>query len=597
MSDFIFSTKSLPTGKLNAMIASIYNEDVPNISEYHGNWGSLAVSKNMHFGFSPIETEEFICFIIGAPLVSFADKCNIKDCDSNFYTQEVFKRWKDKKQIKWDEDFSGPFVIGLLNKQLCRLDLITDLMSFIPVYEATYNEHLIVGTHVDSLARTLGRNQINDVVSIADFIMHGYVTYPYTLYKNIRQVSPASVHTWNFIKDSSYKSEYYWRPLEKKIDMTIKQTAKCLREGLADYTTKIASDMDHIALFISGGEDSRTVLSLLPREINKDAFIFLDNMNREGVIAKQVAERFDANFNMVKRPPNYYLDVLVECNNLVGSGSQSTHVHTYGFHKNCSFDKYSAIFGGLFSDALLKGSRIRKIKGHWRVPFMPQLKRRNDYHNEDLSSMYLDESILKELTERHRVHYKWIYSMRPKSADEWFELWPSSMNFNIPNLHGNRRLFRSYEPFMSSQVVKIAATVPQSWKLNRRLFHHMTKPLLKEIKEIPHSDGWVPYYPWYINSFIYGMKFSCRELTKKLGIRREYQGPWSDFQALMTSSKWKEMVLYYMDNARGSEIIKEVFSTEITNVFESEIIDPAQKRNLMQILILLGNVKEGGYYD
>lgn len=42
----------------------------------------------------------------------------------------------------------------------------------------------------------------------------------------------------------------------------------------------------------------------------------------------------------------------------------------------------------------------------------------------------------------------------------WFVLWPASMRTTMPNFHSTRRLFRSYEPFLSHESVKTAACTP-----------------------------------------------------------------------------------------------------------------------------------------
>ena len=92
------------------------------------------------------------------------------------------------------------------------------------------------------------------------------------------------------------------------------------------------------------GEDSRLISALLPKDIQRDAFIFLDGMNREGKIAEKAAVAYGAEFNLATRSKTFYLDILPECTDLVGSGSQYAHVHTYKFHKSCQLDEYPAVF-------------------------------------------------------------------------------------------------------------------------------------------------------------------------------------------------------------------------------------------------------------
>ena len=227
-------------------------------------------------------------------------------------------------------------------------------------------------------------------------------------------------------------------------------------------------------------------------------------------------------------------------------------MHIPLFHKSCKLNEYSAVFGGLFSDALLKGARIKKIRGSSRFPFLPDIKNKNYSAGNSIKSNLFSIDVLEELTKRRRDHLNYIKSFRNESADEWFELWPSSMNMNIPNLHANRRLFRSYEPFMANDIVKLSASVPQSWKLNRRLFHKAVKPFLKPTKWLLHGDGWLPYYPWYINSFIQFVFWGGRHVGKRIGLIRGNQGPWGEWSVILNSREWEQ---YLQEYSKGFEIM------------------------------------------
>src|SRR5699024_9257134 len=203
------------------------------------------------------------------------------------------------------------------------------------------------------------------------------------------------------------------------------------------------------------GEDSRTLSSLL-KNLERDAYIYLDSMNREGKIARKIASKYMANFHVSTRNKFHYLNILPSCSDLVGSGSEYRHAHTYGFHKELK--SYDAVFGGLLADALLKGSHIAKKRISKRLPFLPDKKDINFSINKSLTGNIFPARLLKELASRRERHLEYISEFREKSVDEWFELWPSSMNRNIPNIHANRRLFKSYEPFLSNQIVKISAS-------------------------------------------------------------------------------------------------------------------------------------------
>lgn len=521
MSDFIFTKKNVEKKEITSCIRSIYKKDPPHINEFHGNWGSLGVSENLYNGFDPYEDENYIAILVGGPILTFRDNQFIKDHDFNNYnsegTQSVLNRWKSNN-MSWDEDLSGPYVVLIINKKTQWVTCVTDLMSFIPVYYYQTAESVMLSTHVDALALITEQTQIIDNVSQVDFILHNTVTFPYTSYKNILQLSPATKHHANLNEIKSYP---YWLP-EKTVGFkSLSDAAKELQEVLKTYVKKITNEAGEVAQFISGGEDSRIIASLL-KNSERDAFIFLDQMNREGELAKEAASAYGANFKLSTRNPLYYLDILTDCSRLVGSGSQYRHAHTYGFHKTCCLNSYSAVFGGLFADALLKGSHVKKVKRSGKLPFFPEIKDKNYSAYETLNNYEFNSDIINELAKRRHEHLEYVKRFRGESADEWFELWPSSMNRSLANLHVNRRLFKSYEPFLSNKVVKISASVPQKWKLNRKLFHRMAKPLLEETKWLKHGNGWFPYYSWQFNSFISFLRMISNKFSKNKG----NQGSW-----------------------------------------------------------------------
>lgn len=583
MSDFIYSKKSIKPNILTQAIQKIYFNNPPKVQEYHGEWGSLAISENIYKGFQPLETKEHIVVVIGGPLLTFDENRFIGEKPlSNTGTELLYHRWLNN-DVKWEEDLTGPFVVLILNKQTGDIFCVTDLMSYIPVFEFQSEDNIMLGTHVDALAEVSRQKGNIDLVSCVDFILSGIVTFPYTLYQNIRQINPGSQHR---IMSNTTKliSEYYWLPKEEYKYNSIKEASKKLQSAIENYVETILINTNNIAQFISGGEDSRVLTALLAKAPGHNAFIFLDQMNREGKVAKKAAEAYGANFQLFLRNKLHYLDILPACSKLVGSGSEYIHGHTFGFHEKCNLNGYDAVFGGLFSDALLKGSRIRKIRGSKRFPFIPHIKSKYSPDQRIKNNAFKDE-VLNEVVKRRREHLNFIKKIRPESAEEWFELWPSSMNLNFPNNHANRRLFRSYEPFMDSSVVKISASVPQNWKMNRKLFLSFAKPYLKQTKWLFHSEGRLPYFPWYINSFVQFFFWLYQKVGEKIGLIKGNQGPWADWSSLMDSPEWKEKVLEYGENIEPiADIITE---DNITDLYNNKDLNYLQKINLIQLLFTI----------
>lgn len=586
MSDYIFSTVHQDAGLLTKALEGIYTESPPSIQEYHGPWGSLAVTYSHYHGFLPYENECYLMVVIGGPVLYFRDNDFLVAEDSSVGTEAIYSRWADDGKIQWDEDLSGPFTILLIDKEQSTVTVITDLMAFIPVYSCQKNDQLYLGTHVDALASAAGENGRFDQVSLADFVLNDVVTYPYTAYENLRQLPPSSQIAYSSAAIPPEVTSY-WTPVEENRYASVKDAATALRNGISGYVDRVTTKMTKVAQFISAGEDSRSLSGMLPERLQRDAYVFLDSMNREGRIAKRVAEIYGANFNVGYRSATHYLEILPEASKLVGSGHQYTHAHSLGFDKAYKLADYSAVFGGYLSDSLLKAAYTRKVRGADRFPFLPELHLKGESQTVPRNSKCFDNTVLAEVNQRRRKRFSEVKKERPITAHEWFVLRPATMRVAIPNLYSTRRLFRSYEPFMCKEAVKISAAVLTAWKLNRRLFNCAMKPYLRKSKWLFHADGRLPYFSWWINAPIQFVVWAYRHVAKRLGIITGNQGPWGDWVANVTSSQWLTMVEQCQHSSVPADFLSRELSMEAA--LTTEKLPVVKRVNLMQVAYSASN--------
>src|SRR5690606_14777099 len=177
---------------------------------------------------------------------------------------------------------------------------------------------IYLGTHVDALANAAGEQNSFDQTSLADFVLNDVVTFPYTAYENLRQLVPSSEIVFS-AESSAPKVTSYWIPKEDNPYKTVQEAAEALRQGISGYVDRVTGNMTKVAQFISAGEDSRSLSGMLPERLQRDAFVFLDSMNREGRIAKRVAEIYGAKFHVGYRSATHYLEILPEASKLVGT--------------------------------------------------------------------------------------------------------------------------------------------------------------------------------------------------------------------------------------------------------------------------------------
>lgn len=586
MTDFLFTRdkKSLPL--LVQPLKDLMPEpETVIVKEYSGNWGALAVSLGPYNGFAPYENDTYVCAVIGGPVLYWQDNDFLTGLQqSTIATKAILKHWQSGI-ADWSEDLSGPFTIFIVNKKSGELFCYTDLMMFIPVYQYIDDTKLCLGTHVDAVAKISGKNNNIDDASIADFILHGVVTYPYTIYTHLFQLAPATEHNYS-IKNSKNINQRnsYWEPLEVNPYKNIDDAAIALRVGLTNYIERITDNMTEVGQFLSAGEDSRSIAGLLPSHLKRHAYIFVDSKNREFKLAKRVANAYDCEFHYILRDPMHYLYILPDASKLIGGGQQYTHAHTLNLVKECGANKHLAVFGGFISDSLLKGVNTKKNKINEKILFLPEFFINHREIEVPDNIGFFNNEVIDEVIQRRLAHFEYIKGLRKESSYEWFYTWPISMKVNLPNISVNRRLFPSYEVFASKEVVKVSATVPIQWKLNRRLFHKAFNSSLKASKWIPHSDGRLPYYPWHYNSFLQLPAWFKRRFDNFSG-NKDHNGSWSNWESVVKDNEWIDMVNSYLSNIGKINIKEEYLNKEYISIYNS--LDRNRKINLLQTLFLI----------
>ena len=590
MSDFLFSSRPRGPGRLAAVLEGCQARRCGRAREFHGAWGSLAVTPSRYPGFQPLETGRYLCVVLGGPLLdaSYPDAPQASAAeDPQAGTRALLEHWQ-RGDLDWAEALSGPFVFFVVDKQAGDLWCVTDLMLFIPVYRYQEQGGWVLGSHVDAVAEASGRVQHHDEVSLADFVLHHVVTWPYTVYRDVRQCHPGSVHRLSAGAggEGALSVSPYWEPREENPFGSLTQAAECLRGGVQEYIERVCDGQTRVAQFISAGEDSRALAGMLPARLQRDAFIFLDNMNREGRIARKVALAYGARFIPDFRSTAHYVEILEEASRLTGGGHQYAHAHTLGFHETHGLAEYGAVFGGYFSDSLLKGQFCRKAPRHLEYPFMPQQRLGGERRTQAVTHPLFEGAVLEALTERRRRHYARLVALRPDSADEWFELWPATMRLGMPNLYVNRRLFASHEVFMAREAVKVGAAVPVAWKLNRRLFHAAFKPALARSWSVLHADGRLPYLPWWASMPVQFSVWAYREAHRRLGFPVYHEGPWGSWGAIMVSDEWRGASQACAGLTGVPEVLQPALQAGALSP-DSELLDIMQKSNLMQLCLTL----------
>jgi asparagine synthase (glutamine-hydrolysing) len=145
----------------------------------------------------------------------------------------------------------GMFAFASWDTQTKRLLLVRDRLGIKPLYYRLLPDGIAFASELKALM-LLGTPDI-DPSAVRDFLFHGYVPAPKTIYRGICKLPAGHTLTWHA---GSVSVQRYWNPataiVERSADETVQQLDALLRDVIPQHTV---SDVP-VGVFLSGGVDS-----------------------------------------------------------------------------------------------------------------------------------------------------------------------------------------------------------------------------------------------------------------------------------------------------------------------------------------------------
>lgn len=530
MSDFLFSSHRRPPGELKGVLDRWLGPVSAEIAEYDGAWGSLAVARAPHDPEPVVQDNRGITVLIGEPIARL-DGAGAGRAAEGERRAELHRLLLEAETGGLEDRLDGPFAVLAVDTAGESGMVVTDLFAWITVFAAepsVARKARVIGTHVDAVAEAAGVRDEIDPVAAVELMGYFTIAYPRTLYPAVRQVPPGSAR--RFGPGGKVRDRSYWRPEEETGFASLAEAAGALRGALVEDVRLATEGHRRVGMLLSGGEDARAVLGAVPRGVEVEAFIYGEMDNREIRSARRIARAYGASLQFGQRPPGHDIQHFETVAAMVGSQNEFIDVHGYGLHRSLGIDALPVVLGGYSSDALLKGDNVRR----WARRRLERGQAPGIRAARPPSLPGVRDDLLREAAERRTAFRRWMAELRPESADEWSFIYPFSMRKYAAVLHGNRRLFSTHEPFMSNAVVRLAASVPQAWKLDRKLFYRAARPLLARSWWVPHTRNRLPYFPHAVNVAarpLLGLARGARALVT--GTLNAPQESWPDWDALV----------------------------------------------------------------
>jgi hypothetical protein len=272
------------------------------ILTYNINTGDL---KKSNIGIYPkpieIDAQEFKVILIGSPIIK--NIINKKDVVNKILS-------RGKLDPNYIETINGEFLIILIDKKKNTLSVTNDRFSSIQLYYyQTKKEVILSFAYLDILK--IAKNEL-------DFRMRGDIVFEYLWFRRvygestydslIKFMKPARI----LIFSNKGKDEIvYYMPNFNKNSNSLSQNSQILANNISKSITRKLSDANNrkIGLFLSGGMDTRVVLSALNKTDYIDQLQYFTlgySKSGEYRVAKQLTKTHRSNHHFVKLPHDYY---------------------------------------------------------------------------------------------------------------------------------------------------------------------------------------------------------------------------------------------------------------------------------------------------
>lgn len=404
----------------------------------------------------------------------------------------------------------------------------TDHLGSIPIYISDG----VAGTHLFDVAKAAGVSSI-DPVAVSEFLQHGYITSPFTIFEDVKRLDPGSV--FSVVGDRTNRTTY-WQPKEDP-EARISDVAEEAFDIMDQNLSLMIGAYPAVTLLYSGGEDSRVLARLLrqktgPQLDELHATTFLGHRNREYRLAVAAARILGLRHCVKWRGPDLYIDAATGFADALGGVYDARNFHSWNLLQG---DDADIFVDGWTADTFMKGLYLPKVRRKfWK--FQYGLQRPVPF--EGIARP--DGELGEEVQHRRLQKLSKLKSFRQSDPETYLWMWPISDHPDYGFFASNQALRPTATPFMYGNFVDVVTRLPETKKATNQLFWLTFGRKLGVSGFVPRSGGEIPRLPPILQPpFIAFAQVSGAvgaRVRNRLGLPSKAQGPWLDREVIKSSA-------------------------------------------------------------
>ena len=259
------------------------------------------------------------------------------------------------------ERLNGAGVIVIADPGKNDLHVFTDRLGMVPMFEWDAAEPILC-SHPDALATLMagrGKSAEFDPLTAAEFLGTGSAVQPFTYYRQIRMLEPASHYQWE-LDGANWKRRRttHWQPAylteepSRDADQMTGRLADALHRAVRRRTL---TRLGRPAVLLSGGADSRTVAFGAEDPTQVVCFTLFDEPNEELKTAHRIAVAAGAQHVPLQRDTDYYARNAEESVRISGGMWSLVDTHYTGMIPQLSAQGIGSLLTGCYADYMFKG--------------------------------------------------------------------------------------------------------------------------------------------------------------------------------------------------------------------------------------------------
>jgi len=226
--------------------------------------------------------------------------------ESSISGEELWQRYQQAGP-EFLHDLNGDFILVIRDEKNNKTLLARDKIGAGLLYYSSNDKELVFGSDLKTLAKYSGKNLNN--TAIMKYLMFNYNPDQESIYAKVFKLRPA--HYLENYKNKDRLKQYWRLNFDPRTSISEEQTGAEIRQHLDSAVGLRVDSTAKTGVFLSGGLDSSTMVSLLHAAGKQNLYTFSFRCKGEGFdespFARKVADTFGTDHHLIEYGPEEVL--------------------------------------------------------------------------------------------------------------------------------------------------------------------------------------------------------------------------------------------------------------------------------------------------